>query len=155
MQYHDQGKPLTVPGTGDVEPVVARARSVGVGRRRKRRPIWQRNGDRAGCWSAVNFSFFLCLAAFRTRSSAWDTLSRICARRVRCWPVFPLVPALGSTTSAAGFPALFGGFFATMTESDFSSPCVTGFGYSPRPGFARSDHGGNSWLYLIFSFQMA
>ena len=62
----------------------------------------------------MNFSFFLCLAAFRTRSSAWDTLSRICARRVLCWPVFPLVPALGSTASAAGFPALFGGFAAHM-----------------------------------------
>jgi hypothetical protein len=66
------------------------------------------------CRSAVNFSFFLCLAACRTRSSAWDTLSRICARRVLCWPVFHLVPALRSTASAAGFPALFGGFFAHM-----------------------------------------
>jgi hypothetical protein len=28
--------------------------------------------------------FFRCLAAPRTRSSAWDTLSRSCARRVRC-----------------------------------------------------------------------
>ena len=62
----------------------------------------------------MNFSFFLCLAAFRTRSSAWDTLSRICVRRVRCWPVFPLVPALRSTASAAGCPALFGSFVAHM-----------------------------------------
>ena len=32
----------------------------------------------------------------------------------------PLVPALGSTASASGDPALFGGFMATMAESDFS-----------------------------------
>jgi hypothetical protein len=36
-------------------------------------------------------SFFLCRAAVRTRSSAWDTLTRSCARRVLCWPAFPLV----------------------------------------------------------------
>ena len=62
----------------------------------------------------MNLSFFLCLAAFRTQSSAWDTLSRICVRRVLCWPMFPLVPALRSTASAAGLPALFGSFVAHM-----------------------------------------
>ena len=51
--------------------------------------------------SAVNLSFFRCLAACRTRSSAWDTLSRSCARCVLCWLAFPLAPALGSTGSAA------------------------------------------------------
>ena len=33
---------------------------------------------------------------------------------------FSLASALRSTTSAAGRPALFGGFIATMAESDFS-----------------------------------
>ena len=79
----------------------------------------------------MNFSFFLCLAACRTRSSAWDTLSRSCARRVLCWPAFPSAPALGSTGSAAGRPALFVGFIATMAESDFSRPCIIGYGSSP------------------------
>jgi hypothetical protein len=79
----------------------------------------------------VNRSFFLCLAACRMRSSACDTLSRCCARRVLCWPTFPLVPALGSTGSAAGGPALFVGFTATMAESDFPCPCVIGDGSSP------------------------
>ena len=60
------------------------------------------------------------LAACRTRSSAWDTLARSCARRVLCWRAFPSVPALRSTGSAAGFPALFVGFDATMARSDFS-----------------------------------
>ena len=36
------------------------------------------------CRSAVNFSFFRCCAACRTRSSACDTLTRSCARRVLC-----------------------------------------------------------------------
>jgi len=48
------------------------------------------------------------------------TLSRSCARRVLCWPAFPLVPVLGSTGSAADRSALFVGFTATPTESDFS-----------------------------------
>ena len=52
--------------------------------------------------SAVNFSFFLCLAACRTRSSACDTRSRPCVRCVLCSLAFPLAPALGSTGSAAG-----------------------------------------------------
>lgn len=47
-------------------------------------------------WSDVNFSFFLCLAACRTRSSAWVTRARPCARCVLCSLEFLLVPALGS-----------------------------------------------------------
>src|SRR5688500_7421091 len=86
--------------------------------------------------SVVNRSFFLCLAAVRTRSSA--TLSRFCARHVLCCPVFPLVPALGSPGSAAGCPALFVGFTATMAGSDLSRPFIIGYGSSPsRCGPAR------------------
>ena len=48
-----------------------------------------------------------------------------------CSPAFLLVPALGSTGSAAGCPALFVGFAATMAESDFPRPCIIGFGSSP------------------------
>ena len=79
----------------------------------------------------MNFSFFLSLAACRMRSSACDTLTRLCARHVLCWPAFPLVPALGSTGSAADRSALFVGFTATMAESDFPCPCVIGYGSSP------------------------
>src|SRR5271169_287541 len=68
------------------------------------------------CRSVVNFSFFPCLAALRTRSSACDTLSRSCARRVLCWPAFPLVSVLGSTGSAANRSALFVGFSAVGSE---------------------------------------
>ena len=64
----------------------------------------------------MNLPFFLCLAACRTRSSAWDTPARICGRSVLCWPAFPSVPALRSTASAAGRPALFGGFGAVGSE---------------------------------------
>ena len=73
------------------------------------------------------------------RSSACDTLSRFCARHVLCWPAFPSVPALRSTGSAAGCPALFVGFLATMAESDFPGPCIIGYGSSPSQcGPARS-----------------
>ena len=93
------------------------------------------------CRSDVNCSFFLCLAACRTRSSACDTLSRSCARRVLCWPTFPLVPALRSTNSAADCSALFVDFIATTAESDFSGSCITGYGSSPfRCGHAVSTH---------------
>ena len=42
-----------------------------------------------------------------------------------------LGPALGSTASATGSPALFGGFTATMAESDFSESCIGDYGSSP------------------------
>ena len=62
----------------------------------------------------------------RMRPSACDTLSRLCVRRVLCWPAFPSVPALGSTDSAAGCSALFVGFSARMAECDFSRSCISG-----------------------------
>src|SRR5271165_874135 len=79
------------------------------------------------------------------RSSAWDTPARSCARSVLCWPAFPLVPALRSTGSAAAGAALFAGFIATISGSDFSRPCIIGYGSSPsrrgpgNPRAARSD----------------
>src|SRR5256885_13784348 len=101
--------------------------------------------------SAVNRSFFLSLATFRMRSSACDTLTRLCARRMLCWLAFPLVSALGSTGSATVDPAadcsaasgsvLFAGFTATMAESDFPCPFIIGYGSSPfrcGPSLARN-----------------
>src|SRR5215475_3196826 len=81
--------------------------------------------------SAMNLSFFLSFATFRMRSSACDTVARFCARSVLCWFAFPLAPALRSTGSAAVGTALFVGFPATMAESDFSRPCIIGYGSSP------------------------
>ena len=81
-------------------------------------------GSHLGCLTAG-------LAAFRTRSGACDTLSRRCVRHVRHRFAFSLASALRSTASAADRPALFGGFVATMAESDFSCPCIIGFGSSP------------------------
>ena len=81
-------------------------------------------GSHLGCLTAG-------LAAVRTRSGSCDTLSRPCVRHVRHRFAFSLASALCSTASAAGRPALFGGFVATMAESDFSCPCIIGFGSSP------------------------
>ena len=55
-------------------------------------------------------------AACRTRLSAWVTRFRLWVRCVLCWFAFPLAPALGSTASATGSPALFGGFTAVGSE---------------------------------------
>src|SRR5262249_27888015 len=81
--------------------------------------------------SAVNLSFFLSFATFRMRASACDAAARFCTRSVLCWLAFPLASALRSTGSAAVGTALFVGFPATMAESDFSRPCIIGFGSSP------------------------
>src|SRR5438132_13814863 len=104
--------------------------------------------------SAVNRSFFLSFATFRMRSSACDTLTRLCARHVLCWSAFPLIPALRSTGSAAvgcaadcsadSCSALFAGFLATMAGSDFSCPCIIGYGSSPSrcgPSLSRDADG--------------
>src|SRR6516225_1154742 len=67
----------------------------------------------------------------RMRPSVCGTLTRFCARHVLCQSAFPSVPALGSTNSAADRSALFAGFTATMARSDFSYPCIIGYGSSP------------------------
>src|SRR5262245_7839560 len=108
--------------------------------------------------SEMNFSFFLSLATSRMRSSACGMLVWLCAQGMVCWPAFPLVSALGSTGSAvagsaadcstAGCATLFAGFAATMTESDFSCPCIIGYGSSPSrcgpPYSAPLDDGGQT-----------
>src|SRR5712692_6068877 len=104
--------------------------------------------------SEMNFSFFLSLATSRMRSSACGMLVWLCAQGMVCWPAFPLVPALGSTgsavagsaadCSAAGCATLFAGFTATMAGSDFSCPCITGYGSSPSrcgPSLSRDADG--------------
>ncbi len=76
--------------------------------------------------SAVNLSFFLSFATCRMRSSACDTLTRLCARRVLCWSAFPSVSVLGSTGSAADRSALFAGFAAVGSEEARSiAPALT------------------------------
>src|SRR5262249_29291101 len=96
--------------------------------------------------SEVNRSFFRCLATCRMRSSACDTLSRSCARRMLCWLAFLSASALGSTDSAAGCPALFVGFPATIAESDFPRPFIIGYGSSPsRCGPEQRTAAGQTW----------
>ena len=51
---------------------------------------------------------------------------------------FPSAPALGSTNSAAGCPALFVGFTATMAGSDFSCSYIVGYGSSPSRAPTRT-----------------
>ncbi len=75
--------------------------------------------------NAVNRSFFRCFAASRTRDSLCDMLSRLCVRRMCGCSAFPLAPLLRSTDSAPF--GLFACFAATMSESDFSSPYITGY----------------------------
>jgi hypothetical protein len=95
--------------------------------------------------SAVNRSFFLCLATCRMRSNACGTRSRSCARRVLCWPAFPLVSVLRTTGSAADGSALFVGFNATTAESDVPRPCIIGYGSSPsRYGPPWCGHAGQT-----------
>ena len=73
------------------------------------------------CRSAVNFSFFLCLAACRMRSSACDTLSRPCVRYVLCQLRIPLGPAPSLHRAPQPVARLCSlGFSATMARSDFS-----------------------------------
>ena len=50
------------------------------------------------CRSAVNFSFFLCLAARRMRSNAGDTLSRSCAGACFVAPHSPRPPPFAPPT---------------------------------------------------------
>src|SRR5262249_9189426 len=64
------------------------------------------------------------------RASTCDTAPRLCVRPVCCWFAFPLVPALGSTGSAADRSALFASFSATTAGSDFPRSFIIGFRFS-------------------------
>src|ERR1035441_2004324 len=99
-------------------------------------------GSHLGCMTALRGI----LATCRMRSSACDTISRLCVRPVLCWFAFPLVSALGSTGSAADRSALFVGFAATLAESDSPCPCIIGCGSSPsRCGPDRQRACGRTW----------
>ena len=80
------------------------------------------------CSSAVSRSLGFLAIARRIRSTAWDTLPRLCVRRVLWLTEFPLVPSLRSTGSAEGRPSLFARFIATMDESDCFVPSIMSFG---------------------------
>src|SRR5438270_6489244 len=70
------------------------------------------------CSSAVNFSFPSFFATSRTRSSPLRPLTRLGVRCELGSGVFSLVSGLPSTTSAGGFPLLFGCFVATTPLYD-------------------------------------
>ena len=53
-----------------------------------------------------------------------------CVRPECCWFAFPLVPALGSTGSAADRSALFASFAATTAGSDFPRSFIIGYRFS-------------------------
>src|ERR1035437_10733358 len=93
-----------------------------------------------------------CLTAKRSLSDLPYVAQRlghafpVLCRRVLCCPAFPSASALRSTGSAAGRPALFVGFAATMAESDFPCSCIIGFGSSPsRAGPRRVGAAGQTW----------
>jgi hypothetical protein len=74
----------------------------------------------------VNRASLSFCAARRTRSSAPDTpCPALCPERVLL-AVFPLASPLPSTTSATGFPVLFGGFAGNTGLSDFPRSCISG-----------------------------
>ena len=79
----------------------------------------------------MNRSCCLSSAACRTRSSPGDTPARSCARSVPARPAFPSAPSLRSAGSAGARAPLFAGFPATMEGSDFSRPCIIGYGSAP------------------------
>ena len=56
-------------------------------------------------------------------------------------PGFPLGSVLGSIDSAGTEVPLFADFSATMTESDFSMPCIIGYGVPSFPLRSRYDRG--------------
>jgi hypothetical protein len=64
-------------------------------------------------------------------ASTCATVSRLCVRPVCCWFAFPLVPALGSTGSAADRSALFASFAATTAGSDFPRSFIIGYRFFP------------------------
>jgi len=98
------------------------------------------------CSNAVNRASLSLRAISRTRSSPPDTPGPALRPGRGVLAVFSLANPLSSTTSAAGGPALFGGFAGTTGLSDFPRSCISGL--RPRPSLSgppgdRPD--GRSW----------
>ena len=66
------------------------------------------------------------MEAGRTPAKPWDTPYPYCAGGVWLWPVFSLVRALPSTTSAEACASLFGSFIGTTARSDSSGAYTSG-----------------------------
>ena len=78
------------------------------------------------------------------RASTCDTVSRLCVRPECCWFAFPLVPALGSTGSAADCSALFASFAATTAGSDFPRSFIIGYRFSLPDADQKRDSPGRT-----------
>ena len=90
----------------------------------------QRSASTVTWWrSAVRRSRGSRCTNCRIRSAACVTLARPCVRRVLWLPAFPLGSVLRSIDSAGTGVPLFADFTATMTESDFSTPFILGYGF--------------------------
>ena len=98
------------------------------------------------CNSAVNRASLSFCAAWRTRSSPFDTSGpALCPGRV-VLSVFPLAERLPSPASATADAALFGRLVGTMRPSDF--PCPFTSGVPPKrslSGLARDQRVGRAW----------
>src|SRR5207244_9134771 len=90
------------------------------------------------CRSAVNRASLSCCATRRTRSSALGAPCPALRPGRVLLVVFPLASPLPSTTSAAGGPALFGGFAGNTGLSDFPRSCISGV--RPRPFLSGPPH---------------
>ena len=100
--------------------------------RRQSRATWCRKFPRARFWSGPRGK--------RSSQSRPASACPLLGNRPMPTPSQLLPPALGFTGSATACPALFVGFVATITGSDFSRPCITGCGSSPsRCGPAARD----------------
>ncbi len=94
--------------------------------------MWRRGVNLADWWMVPPN-----LAPLRMRSSACDTLARLCVRNVLCRSAFPLSHPLSSTNSAAADATLFAGFPGTFAQSDFSRPYIIGYGLIGLPDTDR------------------
>src|SRR5262249_38035637 len=83
----------------------------------------------------------------RMRSSACDTLARLCVRHILCSLAFPLVSALRSTGSAAvastadcsaEWSALFAGFTAVESGEVERTPCLCPLAQTARAVFPQA-----------------
>src|SRR5258705_433060 len=78
------------------------------------------------------------------RASTCVTVSRLCVRPGCCWFAFPLVPALGSTGSAADRSALFASSAATTAGSDFPCSFIIGYRFSLPDADQKRDCSGRT-----------
>jgi integrase/recombinase XerD len=93
---------------------------------------FERYLDQVGCSDLGALALPVITGFITASAQEFGSRAMVCVRSVRCWLAFSLAPVLRSIASAAGLTRFCSATSLLLRRrSDFSCPCIIGFGSSP------------------------